>query len=410
MNLTQRIVALSDQLEEHTLKIRRAIHSHPELSFDEKRTSELVKRELSRMGIPWENSPAEPGVVGMIDSKKPGKLVLLRADMDALPIRETTGLPFASQTEGVMHACGHDVHTANLLAVAEILQNTKDAWNGRVKLVFQPGEESGGGGRQMVEQGLLDEKPDACFAIHVMPGEPGIFTVGSGPLTAYSNAFWITVHGRAAHSSTPEMGVDAIQIAASMITHLNLLTAKSVSPLTSSTLSVGCIKGGAALNVVADTVELSGIMRNATLEARTTMLRRLEETVKGTAAMMGGTADVRYRIGYASVYNNEELAAFASRLFARRQAELFAGIGDGAMAAGDFLRTGSQLTLDAEDFGFYSEKAPSLMVWIGTGGKALRHQPDFLVEEPYIKLCTRAMALLAAEFLGDGSERGSISE
>ena len=379
MNLTQRIVALSDQLEEHTLKIRRAIHSHPELSFDEKRTSELVKRELSRMGIPWENSPVEPGVVGMIDSKKPGKLVLLRADMDALPIRETTGLPFASQTEGVMHACGHDVHTANLLAVAEILQNTKDAWNGRVKLVFQP-------------------------------GEPGVFTVGSGPLTAYSNAFWITVHGRAAHSSTPEMGVDAIQIAASMITHLNLLTAKSVSPLTSSTLSVGCIKGGAALNVVADTVELSGIMRNATLEARTTMLRRLEETVKGTAAMMGGTADVRYRIGYASVYNNEELAAFASRLFARRQAELFAGIGDGAMAAGDFLRTGSQLTLDAEDFGFYSEKAPSLMVWIGTGGKALRHQPDFLVEEPYIKLCTRAMALLAAEFLGDGSERGSISE
>ena len=129
--------------------------------------------------------------------------------------------------------------------------------------------------------------------------------------------------------------------------------------------------------MVADTVELSGIMRNATLEARTTMLRRLEETVKGTAAMMGGTADVRYRIGYASVYNNEELAAFASRLFARRQAELFAGIGDGAMAAGDFLRTGSQLTLDAEDFGFYSEKAPSLMVWIGTGGKALAAPAGF---------------------------------
>ena len=177
MELTQRIIALSDQLEEQTLKLRHAIHCNPELSFKEKETSALVQRELTRIGIPYELSPVEPGVVGMIDSGKPGKLLLLRADMDALPIQEATGLPFASQNEGVMHACGHDVHTANLLAVAEILWNTRDAWKGRVKLVFQPGEENGGGGRQMIEQGLMDELPDACFAIHVMPSTPGILSL-----------------------------------------------------------------------------------------------------------------------------------------------------------------------------------------------------------------------------------------
>lgn len=402
MELTQRIIALSDQLEEHTLNLRHAIHCNPELSFKEKETSALVQRELARIGIPYELSPVEPGVVGMIDSGKPGKLLLLRADMDALPIQEATGLPFASQNEGVMHACGHDVHTANLLAVAEILWNTRDAWNGRVKLVFQPGEENGGGGRQMIEQGLMDELPDACFAIHVMPSTPGIFTVGSGPLTAYSDGFWVTVHGEAAHSSTPEKGVDAIQIAASIITNLNLITAKNLNPLESSTLNIGCIKGGAAANVIADTVELNGMMRNATPKARDTMFRRIEEVAKGTAAMMGGSADVRYRIGYASVYNDEALAGFASRVFTDHEAELFGGISQEGKAPEGWMLTGNQLSLGAEDFGFYAQKAPSCLVWIGTGDNASNHHPNFMVEEPYIKLCTRAMALFAAEYLTNG--------
>ena len=398
MELTQRIIALSDQLEEQTLKLRHAIHCNPELSFKEKETSALVQRELTRIGIPYELSPVEPGVVGMIDSGKPGKLLLLRADMDALPIQEATGLPFASQNEGVMHACGHDVHTANLLAVAEILWNTRDAWKGRVKLVFQPGEENGGGGRQMIEQGLMDELPDACFAIHVMPSTPGIFTVGSGPLTAYSDGFWVTVHGEPAHSSTPEKGVDAIQIAASIITNLNLITAKNLNPLESSTLNIGCIKGGAAANVIADTVELNGMMRNATPKARDTMFRRIEEVAKGTAAMMGGSADIRYRIGYASVYNDEALAGFASRVFTGHEAELFGGISQEGKAPEGWMLTGNQLSLGAEDFGFYAQKAPSCLVWIGTGDNASNHHPNFMEEEPYIKLCTRAMALFAAEY------------
>lgn len=400
MDPIQRALELIDELEPHTLELRREIHQHPELSFKEQQTSAVVRRELERIGIPYELSPVEPGVVATIDSGRPGKLLLLRADMDALPIQEDTGLPFASEVDGVMHACGHDVHTSNLLAVAEILWNTRDAWSGRVRLVFQPGEENGGGGRQMIEHGLMDELPDACFALHVLPCAPGVITLGTGPMTAFSDGFWVTIHGTAAHSSTPEMGVDAIQIAASTITNLNLICPKNIDPLESSTLNIGVVKGGSAANVVADTVELTGMMRNATREARDIMFKRIEEVATSTAAVMGGTADVRFRIGYASVYNDAALARFAEGVFEDHEGDLFSGITETGRAPKDWMLTGNQLSLGAEDFGFYAQKAPSCLIWVGTGGASpTNHNPHFTVEEPYIKLCTRAMTLFALEYL-----------
>ena len=403
MDLIQRALELVDQLEGHTLEIRHAIHCNPELSFKEFETSALVRRELERMGIPYELSPVEPGVIATIDSGRPGKLLMLRADMDALPIQEDTGLPFASRNDGVMHACGHDVHTSNLLAVAEVLWNTRDAWDGRVRLVFQPGEENGGGGRQMIEHGLMDELPDACFALHVMPGDPGVIVLGTGPLTAYSDGFWVTVHGRAAHSSTPEKGVDAVQIAAATITSLNLLTSKHVDPLDASTLNVGTVSGGSAPNVVADTVELSGMMRNSNPEAREVLFERIEQVSKQTAELMGGTADVRFRVGYASVYNDERLAAFAEGAFREGESALYAGITPTGSGPQGWLKTGNQLSMGAEDFGFYAQKAPSCLIWVGTGGESpTNHSPRFTVEEPYVKLCTRAMTLFALEYLMRG--------
>lgn len=399
MALTQRIIELSDRLEAHTLELRRAIHANPELSFQEVQTSALVRQELERIGIPYTLSPVQPGVIAEIDSGKPGRFLMLRADMDALPIQETTGLPFASRVEGVMHACGHDVHTANLLAVAEILWNTRDAWKGRVKLVFQPAEENGGGGREMIRSGLMEELPDACFALHTVPTGPGIFTVASGPLTAYSDGFRIIIHGTAAHSSTPEKGIDAINIAAAIVTALNTVVTRSINPLEYSTLNVGTITGGTAPNVIADTVELNGMMRNATPQARDAMFKRIEEIAKGTAAMMGGTAELHFRIGYASVYNNEKLADFTSRLFAEHEADLFTGIAPDGHGPENWLLTGNQFMMGAEDFGFYAQKAPSCLIWVGTGGHVIQHNPNFVIEEPYIKLCTRAMALFAVNFL-----------
>lgn len=397
----EKIKSLSDELEAQTLSLRRCIHNNPELSFHEKETSALVQRELKRIGIPFELSPVEPGVIGMIDSGKPGKLLLLRADMDALPITEDTGLPFSSKNNGVMHACGHDVHTSNLLAVAEILWRLRGEWKGRVKLVFQPGEENGGGGRQMIEKGLMDELPDACFALHVQPERPGFFQIGTGPVTAWSDGFWIDIHGKAAHSSTPQLGVDAINIAAAIIQELNTVLARNVSPMTASAMNIGTIKGGYAPNVIPDYVELNGMMRNETKEAREIIFRRIEEIAKRTAEAMGGSADVRFRIGYSSVVNDAKLASFAEDLFRKEEHQLFSGITENGAAPAGWLRTGKQFTLAGEDFGFYTQKAPSCFIWIGTGDGASNHNPKFTVEEPYIKLCTRAMADFAVAFLSE---------
>ena len=197
---------------EELAEIRHYIHQHPELSGQEYQTTAFLKERLEELGIRILESRLKTGLIAEIGSGQP--VVALRADIDALPILEQTNLPYQSQNPGVMHACGHDIHTSNLLTVAEILNRTKDQWKGKVKLVFQPAEENGGGGREMIKAGLMDEIPDACFALHVENGIPGKIVVGSRYLTAYSDSYKITVHGKAAHSSTPEEGVDAVYIAA----------------------------------------------------------------------------------------------------------------------------------------------------------------------------------------------------
>ncbi len=255
MQISEQIRTLSNEIEQHTLAIRHKIHACPELSFQEFKTSELVCSELERMGIPFEKSSCAPGVIGTIDSGRPGKFLMLRADMDALPIQEKTGLEYASQVPNVMHACGHDVHTANLLAVADILNRTKDQWNGKVKVVFQPAEENGGGGREMIKAGLMDEMPDACFALHIKPGFDGCIMSSKRYLTAYSDAYTLLIRGRAAHSSTPEEGSDAIYIAASIVTGLHGIISRNISPMDRATLNVGTIHGGSAPNIIADEVK-----------------------------------------------------------------------------------------------------------------------------------------------------------
>ena len=299
--LIEKIAKLSDELEKHYLEVRHDLHAHPELSYKEFRTSQKVQDELQRMGIPFVLSPVKPGVIATIDSGKPGKLLLLRADMDALPIQETTDLPYASQCDGVMHACGHDVHTTNLLAVCEILNRTKDQWKGRVRAVFQPAEENGGGGREMIKAGLMEEKPDACMGMHVGVWDPGVFSIGEGYVSAYSDAEYITVHGKAVHSSKPEKGVDAVVIAASIVVALNTICSRNISPMAQSTLNVGTIHGGTAVNVVTDKVEIGAMLRNADPESRENMFQKIEEISRGIAEGMGGSVDLRRHYGYRSV-------------------------------------------------------------------------------------------------------------
>ena len=396
MELMERICALSDELEPHLLEIRHQIHRNPELAFHEYKTSSLVRSELERMGIPYEESPCSPGIIAEIDSGKPGKFLMLRADMDALPIQENTGLPYASENPGVMHACGHDVHTSNLLTVAEILNRTKDQWKGKVKLVFQPAEEHGGGGRQMIEAGLMDEVPDACFALHVENGKKGKLAVSTGYLTAYSDGYTLTVHGKAAHSSTPEAGTDAIYIAAAIVTALHGMVSRDMSPMEHSTLNIGVIHGGSAANIIADKVEMSLMMRNLSKEARETMCRKIEALSRGIAEAMGGSCDCELHPGYAAVYNDEKFSGFVADTFRKYEDTLFGNFS--WEKPENWLETGEKPLLGAEDFGFYSQKAPSCMIWAGVCEDASKHSPEFRVDESYIKLCTRAMAMVAAEF------------
>lgn len=392
----KRLIRLSDEYEAYTLKNRREIHKNPELSFQEFRTAALVCRELDALSIPWGKSPVEPGIIAQIDSGRPGKLLMLRADMDALPIQEENDLEFRSERENVMHACGHDVHTANLLTVARILNEMKDCFNGRVKLVFQPGEESGGGGRRMIEQGLLDEKPDACIGLHVFPWTQGKLVIGSGYLTAFSDGCTVKIHGKAAHSSTPEEGVDAIGIAAAIVTALNSVAARNISPMENSTLNVGKIAGGSAPNIIASECELSIMMRNITPDAREVMMEKINSISKGIAEAMGGSCEISFRQGYPSVYNDPEFTAFVTDTVENHREVLYDGI---AEIPEHYLLTGSQARLIAEDFGFYSRQVPSCFIQVGTGVYAPAHSSRFMVDENCIKLCTRLMAAAALRFL-----------
>ncbi|WP_294150215.1 M20 family metallopeptidase [uncultured Clostridium sp.] len=402
MDIMEEIQKLSDELEQQALALRHEIHSHPELSFQEKRTGLLVMRELDRIGIPYQKSPCEPGIIGTIDSGKAGKHLLLRADMDALPIQEATGLPFASETPNVMHACGHDVHTSNLLTVAEILNRTKDRWSGKVTLVFQPAEERGGGGREMIKCGLMDEVPDACFALHVEDSLRGQILIGSHYLTAYSDGYQVTVRGRAAHSSTPEEGVDAIYIAAHIITALHGIVSRNIDPRESSTMNIGLISGGSASNVIADHVEFRCMLRNLTKESRTAMCKQIETIATGIASSMGGSCECAFHEGYPAVYNDGQFTAFVTDTLRDNASAICEGI-PGSLPD-DFLITGDHPLLGAEDFGFYAQKAPSCMVWIGTGGGSPKHSSTFQVEEPFLKLCTRTMAAVAVNYLRSGAD------
>ena len=276
------------------------------------RTSQKVQDELRRMGIPFVLSPVKPGVIATIDSGKPGKLLLLRADMDALPIQETTDLPYASQCDGVMHACGHDVHTTNLLAVCDILNRTKDQWKGRVRAVFQPAEENGGGGRELIKAGLMEEKPDACMGMHVGVWTPGIFSIGEGYVSAYSDAEYITVHGKAVHSSKPEKGGCSADRRFHRGGPLNTICSRNISPLAQSTLNVGTIHGGTAVNVVTDKVEIGAMLRNADPDSRENMFQKIEQISRGIAEGMGGSVDLRRHYG-SIPYTNDPGTHFCHR-------------------------------------------------------------------------------------------------
>ena len=249
----------------------------------------------------------------------------------------------------------------------------------------------------MIKAGLMEEKPDACFALHVKNGASVLIYLKQKYLSSYSDGYTLTIHGRAAHSSMPEEGVDAIYIASAVVSALHGIASRNLSPMAQATLNVGTIHGGSAPNIIADQAVLGVMMRNVSRESRDVMRHQIETLAKGITESMGGTCDIAFRAGYPAVYNDVEFTKTVEQAFRSNADRLYENMGDGRPDG--WLVTDLDPMLGAEDFGFFAQEAPSCMIFVGTGGDAPMHNPGFQVDERYIKLCTRSMAFVAAEYL-----------
>ncbi len=351
----EQIWKLARQVHPFAMEARRHLHQYPELSFEEKETSAYVAAKLTEMGIPHQTGVGGYGIKAIIQGGRPGPTVALRADMDALPIQEETGLPFASKRPGVMHACGHDVHTATLLATAKALKEIAPDLPGTVVLIFQPGEEKNPGGASlMIKDGVLENpKVDAIFGLHVMPlMEAGTMGFGAGPRMAAPDEFDITIVGRGGHGAAPHLCVDPVMVAAQCITLLQQVVARNVSPFGHAVITIGSIHGGAARNVIPDEVTFQGTVRTMEPDVRELMHERIEQVVKGVCEAAGATYRMRYEKGYPVLINDPAMTDLA------REAalEVLEPEKVGEMAP----------SMGGEDFAFYLGRVPGSFARLGS--------------------------------------------
>lgn len=391
MQLTKHIQQLAHQRQEHLVGLRRHLHRYPELSFKEEQTARFVQEELDRIGISFQAGVAGTGVVATIKGSDPeGKTIALRADMDALPIQEANDVPYKSAHPGIMHACGHDVHTTSLLGTAAILQAIRSEFSGTVKLIFQPGEECvPGGASLMIAEGVLENPtPALIFGQHVHPPlEAGKVGFCRGKYMASSDELYLTVYGRGGHGAAPNECVDPVAITAQIISALQQLISRMNNPLTPSVLTFGKINSrGGATNIIPEAVDLEGTFRTLNEQWRYEALERLEKMAKGIAEGMGGHCHVHIAHGYPTLYNHEILTAEA-------EANAKAYLGEENVVA-------LPQRMSSEDFAFYSQHIPACFYRLGTGNtaKGIRHpvhSPHFDVDESALETASGLMAWLA---------------
>ncbi|MBV8491599.1 MAG: amidohydrolase [Candidatus Eremiobacteraeota bacterium] len=390
------IVEPSEAVAARVIELRRAIHRHPELGFEEHATAALVERELDELGIEHRRV-ATTGVVGVIRGTKPGRVAALRADMDALPITERTGLPFASEIEGKMHACGHDAHTAMLMGAARVLAGIRENLSGSVVLIFQPAEEGPGGAEPMIAQGALDDpNVDAIAMLHVDPRlEPGAISITPGPVNASADELYLTIRGKGGHGAYPHTATDPIPATAAVILALQNIAAREVDPLKSVVLTIGTIGGGYRNNVIADEVAMSGTLRALDPVVRDSLEARVTRIVDGVARAYGVTAETRIVRGYPPVVNDVALAeSFA--VYMRERSGLRV----------DQLPP----TMGGEDFAYFAQRVPGLHVRLGirsekAGSVHPGHSALFRVDEDALQhgvttLVAFATAVAAGEIGG----------
>lgn len=362
------------------VQIRRDLHRHPELGFQEERTAKTVMAHLIDMGLTPQRY-AGTGVVADIDSGRPGPLIALRADMDALPIQETTGLPYASQVQGVSHACGHDVHTTVLLGAAELLCTEKDRWRGRVRLLFQPAEESIGAASLLVEQGALTGV-QAIFGLHNEPAlAAGHIAVDAGPNMAAADRFSIMVTGKGGHAASPHLTNDPVVAAAAVVLALQTAVSRVTSPLQPLVVSVTQCHAGTAFNVIPDKAELNGTVRYFDRELGESLPALLEQIATGVAAANRCSAQVEYERKVPAVVNDARLA------------ELVRQVGVNTLGA-DQVHP-APLIMGSEDFSIYQQVVPGCFFRLGSGGPYGWHHPAFTIDEKCLPVGARLLTSVA---------------
>lgn len=304
------VLKLIKEVEQDIINWRRELHQIPEVGLDLPQTSAHVAEQLRKMGIPYREKVGVSGIVGLIEGGQPGKTIALRADMDALPIKEETGLPFASKN-GNMHACGHDAHTAILLGVAKVLNENRDKLKGNVKLIFQPAEEGPGGAKPMIDEGALENpKVDAVMGLHVGNltdnVKEGIIMVSYDSMMACLDRFRVKLIGKGCHGAYPETGIDPVAMAGYFITKLQTIVSREIGATDPAVITVGKINGGYAYNIIPDKVELEGTVRAVDQEVREYIAKRIEDLAKGTSEAMRGKYEYEYVFGYPPLVNDEE--------------------------------------------------------------------------------------------------------
>ncbi|QQS50118.1 MAG: amidohydrolase [Bacteroidota bacterium] len=399
MNISQKIKELATAFLDDTIQIRRYLHQHPELSFQEHHTSAFIKQKLDELGIPYTGGYVETGILAKIEGLNPQKkIVALRADMDALPVVEENQVDYISQNTGVMHACGHDVHSACLLGAAKILQQFRNDFEGTILLVFQPAEEKlPGGAKLMLEQGIFDAiKPDLIIGQHVMPGlQVGKVGFRSGMYMASADEIYLTVKGKGGHAAMPHQLVDTVLVASHIIVALQQVVSRNAYAAIPSVLSFGKVDAPGATNIIPREVKIEGTFRTMDEKWRYEAHQKITKIATTLAESMGATCEVDIEVGYPCLVNDAGITTEASKL------------------AMEILGKEQVVELDlrmtSEDFAFFSQQYPATFYRLGISGAEAKvvsplHSPTFNIDEKALETGMATMAYLALGFLKNESK------
>jgi amidohydrolase len=380
-------------LKDEMIKMRRDFHRRPEPGFQEVETSKVVARRLEEYGLEVKSGIAKTGVVGLLRGKREGKTLIIRADMDALTVKEQTGVEYASENEGVMHACGHDGHMTIGLTTARILSRHRDEIGGNVKFIFQPAEEGPGGAKPMIEEGVMDDpKVDAAIGLHLWNYLPvGKVAVSPGPVMASMDSMRIRIKGKGGHGAIPHEAVDSIVVSSHVVTALQTVVSREIAPLAPSVVTIGTIKGGYAFNIIADVVEMEGTTRALDVELQKTLPERIERIIKGVTSGMRADYEFDYTFLYPVTVNDGGMAGLIEEV---------SGSVVGKGNVGSF-----EGTMGGEDMAFFLREVPGCYFFVGSSNKdkgldSPHHSPKFNFDEDAMPIGVEIFTRAAMKYLG----------